>query len=179
MDNKKIIIIGAGGYAVVVAETALLAGFQIVGFADDNLPLCPKIFKNLTVVSTISDIDKNNSITFDYFIVAIGNNKIRKQIYQKLSKHFSTTNITHPNAFLSQLVEIKLGNVILAGAVINANSKIGENNIINSLVLIDHDTTIASHCHLSQGSVLGSNVIIEDEYLTEIGQIIPSFSHLA
>lgn len=179
MKNNRLIIIGAGGYSAVVAETALLCGFEIIGFADDNKPLNTPIYNNLTVVSSIAELQKKNTLIFDFFIVAIGNNNIRKLIYEKLSKMYSSINIIHPNCVISSSAKMKNGNVFLAGSVINTNSIFGENNIINSMVLVDHDCNISSHCHISQGCIIGSNVTIGNEYLISIGRVIPSFSDLA
>jgi len=178
MKNKKIIIIGAGGFAAVVAETAILAGHEIIGFADDNKAIKTKIFNEYQVISTIEDLIKGKNFGFDHFIIAIGHNETRKQFFLQLIKKHSSTSIIHPNAIISASAKIGIGNIILAGTVINANSIIGKNNIINSLVLIDHDSQINNHCHIAQGTIIGSNVVINDKTLTGIGKAIPSFSNV-
>lgn len=179
MGNKKLIIIGAGGFAAVVAETAILSGYEVVGFADDNKELKTKIYKNIEIISTVDNLSLGNIDKANFFIIAIGNNKIRENLFIKLKKHFRPTNLIHPLAIISDVAIINNGNIILAGTVINANSNIGFNNIINSQVLIDHDSNIANHCHITQGTIIGSNVTICDSYQTEIGQIIPSFSNFS
>ncbi len=176
MKNKKIIIIGAGSFASVVADTVLRCGYSLVGFADDNKPLGSKILGHYVIVSTITDLVYDCQTDFDYYVVAIGNNAIRKQVFDSLSKTFQTTNIIDPQAMVSSHASLQNGNIVLAGAVINAHATIGQNCIINSQALIDHDTKVANHCHIAQGTIIGSNVNVNKGVTTTIGQAIPSFS---
>ena len=81
--QKKVIIIGAGGHAKVVADIVKSSGDQIVGFLDDNIDLRDNtIFEDKIVLGTTSveDVEKYKD---NYFIIGIGSNRVRKIISEK------------------------------------------------------------------------------------------------
>jgi UDP-3-O-[3-hydroxymyristoyl] glucosamine N-acyltransferase len=46
---------------------------------------------------------------------------------------------------------------------VNANAKIGENCIINSKALIEHDAAVGDNCHISTNSTLNGDVTVGKE----------------
>ena len=167
------LIYGAGGHGKVVAEAAMLAGFSVVGFIDDNRPSGAKVLKDISIIASS---EEDLSSFGEYFIVAIGDNKVRKQKYNQLVNILKPSIIIHPYAAVSDEANIGAGTVILAGAVINAGVEVGVNCIINSLSLIDHESRIGDNSHIAQGSIIGSNVSLSDESTTSLGERINSFT---
>ena len=55
---------------------------------------------------------------------------------------------------------------------INAGAKIGNNCIINSHALVEHDAKIEDHCHISTGALVNGNVIIGKRSFIGSGTII-------
>jgi sugar O-acyltransferase (sialic acid O-acetyltransferase NeuD family) len=173
--KNTLVIIGAGGHGKVVLETALLQGdYQIAGFIDDAVRVDE--INGFLRIGTIDEL-LNQKIKADCFIVAIGNNETRKNLFEKLKSFMKPAIIKHPSAVISVSASIGNGTVILANSVINAGTSIGENCIINSMCLIDHETEIGNHVHISQGTIVGSNVKICDSFSTTIGDKIDSFSN--
>ena len=124
---KKVIIIGAGGHARVIADIIKLNGDIVYGFLDDK---GQENIHELKILGGIDDI--NRFLEKDcYFIVAIGNNQIRYEIMTKYSNAIWYTAI-HPAAVIANDVEIGSGTAIMANAVINTGSKIGRGVIINT-----------------------------------------------
>lgn len=172
--SNKIIIIGAGGHGKVSAETILKTGqWNIVGFCDDNVPEGTVITDDIRVVSTLQNIE---NIAFDHFIVAMGNNPLRKEIFHKLKSRFIPATIIHPFTSISSHAKIGVGSIVLPGAVISHGTQVGENCIIGSNVHIDHESTIGSHSHIGNGSSIGSNCTVEEESTTPTGFTLQSFS---
>lgn len=175
--NKKLLIIGAGGHGKVVAETALQSGlWDIAGFCDDTIPAGTIVMDDITIISKLSGIE---NISFDSFIVAIGNNQVRKDIFLKLITHFKAATIIHPFTHVSAHSSVEEGCIILPGAVISFGAEIGANCIIGSNVHIDHESEIGAHCHIGNGTSIGSNCLIPSSYTTPTGLAIQSFSHLS
>ena len=171
---KKLLIIGGGGHAKVVADAVLsIKEYQIIGFADDNMKVGTHVFENYSIVSSIKGI---STLKFDEFIVAIGNNEIRKSIFNSLSIYYKPTTIIHQNAIVSNYSKVGLGTVILAGAVVSCGVEIGENCIVNAATLIDHETVIEANCHIAQGVIIGSNCMIKELTNLELGKRINSHS---
>ena len=173
--QQPLLIIGGGGHGKVVAETAEAAGFTIHGFLDDNTSSLVQFF-GIPRLGTISGWTK--SLTEVQFVVAIGDNDIRCSIFERFSKLMPAAIVIHPSATISPSSTVKRGTVVLAGAVINAGAKIGQDAIINALSLVDHDSIISDHCHIAQGTIIGSEVRVGEGVVTKLGQHIPSRSSI-
>ena len=165
--NKNVVIIGASGHGKVIADIVIKSGDNVIGFLDDNINLQnERIFFDKTVIGLVSDCEaiqeKNNEY---FFIVGIGNNYVRKEIFEKYRLNYYTA--IHPNAIISSLVQIGEGTVIMANAVINANANIATNCIINTGAIVEHDNVIKKNVHISPNATLCGNVEIGE--LTHIG----------
>lgn len=176
--NNRIVVIGAGGHAKVVADAILQQGsYQLAGFTDATVVEGTEIFQGHKVLVSQTDIEKLVGKA-DYFIVAVGNNRVRKQLFEMAQQYFKPAIIVHPAAYVAADVILESGTVVLAHAVINSSCRIAENCIINSGVVVDHDSQVGSHVHLSIGTMVGSNSSIGDYYTSAIGAPIASFSKI-
>ena len=144
---KKLIIIGASGHGKEVADIAKKNGYEDIRFLYDNeeLTYCsgyPVIGKSTDFIKYSCD-----------FIVAIGNNETRRNIQEQLEiEGKSITVLIHPSASVGENVSIGKGTVIMAGAVLNAASKIGKGCIINTCSSVDHDCCLEDYIHLAVGA---------------------------
>lgn len=176
--SNKIVIIGAGGHAKVVCDAIMSKNeYTIYGFVDVILPVGTTVINNYKVIAhedNISDLISQ----VDFFIVAVGNNAVRKKIFNSIKEILKPATIIHSSAVIGSDVLIGEGTVVLANVVINASSKIGENAIINARSIIDHDCVIGNDVHLSIGTMVGSHSNINNEYLSKIGESINAFSKL-
>lgn len=165
--NKNIVIIGASGHGKVIADIVMKSEDNLVGFLDDNMQIQnKKIFEDKKVIGIVSDCEKLQKNNSDYlFIVGIGNNYIRKEIFERYKLNYYTA--IHPNAILSNQIQIGKGTVVMANAVINTNANIGENCIINTGAIVEHDNIVSSNVHISPNATLCGTVKICE--LTHIG----------
>ncbi|WP_312287477.1 acetyltransferase [Terrisporobacter sp.] len=165
---KNIIVIGAGGHASVIIdilENMKKTGHKInvKGLLDDKENLTE--FMGYPVLDKIKNILVYNDENTE-FVIAIGSNKIRKEIATELSvlKYFIPI---HPTAIIGTNVLIKEGTVVMPRVVINTNTTIGKHVIINSGAVIEHDNIIGDYVHVSPGTILAGGVSIGE--LTQIG----------
>ena len=155
MNNKKLIILGAGGHGRVVAEMAEQLGYS-VSFLDDTQSADDK------VIGKISDFKKY--IDGYSFFVAIGNNELRKALLTELGESgVEIATLIHPRSAVSENATIEKGTVVMAGAVVNSGSRIGEGCILNTCSSVDHDCNISDFTHISVGAHLAGNVRIGKE----------------
>ena len=56
--------------------------------------------------------------------------------------------------------------------IVNANSIIGKNCIINNKSLVEHDVEVGDNCHISTGSIINGNCIVGDNTFIGSGSII-------
>ena len=168
--NKQLVIIGASGHGKVAADIAKkMNAWEKIIFLDDFsksdvLLNCPIIGK--------SNLKINYKENSDFF-VAIGNQKVRRQILEELFENkFNITTLIHPLAILDDTVIIDQGSIVMAGVVINSSVEIGKGCIINTSSSIDHDCQLKDFIHLSPGVHLAGNVKISDNTWLGIGSIV-------
>ncbi|MDY5059442.1 acetyltransferase [Staphylococcus simulans] len=162
---KSILIIGNGGHAKVVRDVIEAEGdYKVSGYLDDNIEKMYKekdlIFDNLRNIQLYQENY--------YFVIAIGNNKIRNKIFDKinvLSERFPA--LIHPRAIISKTAEIGNGTVVMPGAIVNAETVIGQHAIINTGSVVEHDCVIKDYTHISPGAVLTGNVSVGES--TQVG----------
>ena len=58
------------------------------------------------------------------------------------------------------------------GSIINAGSKIGDHNILNSKSLIEHDVEIGNFCHLATGTIINGHCKINDDTFIGSGSVL-------
>ena len=169
--RKKVVIIGAGGHAKVIADIIEKSGDEIVGFLDDNKEIGTTIINEYKVIG-----DLNNRFTMAVtkenleFIIATGDNKKREEISHSPNLKFYTA--IHPSAQIGLDVEIQEGTVIMANACINSSAKIGKHCIINTGAIIEHDNIIEDFVHVSPNVALGGTVKIGKSTHVGIGSTI-------
>ena len=181
---KKIIIIGSGGHAKVVAdiiltrEKELNEDLKIIGFLDDNFKNLKydNIF-NIPILGNLNNIGSFNSNEDCFFIIAIGNNEVREKISKKY-KELNYYTAIHPRSVISREVIIGSGTVIMANVVINPNSTIGKHCILNTSSVIEHDNELGDYVHISPNATLCGGVNIEDNSWIGAGSVIRQQIHI-
>ena len=154
--NIEVMIIGASGHGKVIADIIHKAGDKVCGYLDDDL-------NRPGVIGKVRDCEKYKD---KFFIIAIGNNTIRKRIAEQYPYLRYYTAI-HPTAVLAENVIIGEGTAIMANAVVNPSARIGKHCIINTGAVIEHDNIIADYVHVSPRAVLCGTVEIGEA--THIG----------
>ena len=92
---RKLVIFGGGGHAKVVADIAMKNGFEIEGFLDDNDSVSSVM--GYPVLGKIDDCVKFKETCA--FAIGIGNNAVRKKIFEKYAD-FEYPVLVHPTARL-------------------------------------------------------------------------------
>ena len=166
MSFNRLIIIGAGGHGKVIADIALKIGYTNIVFADDNVEgFC----MNFPILYKISEIESQDDGNTD-FVIAIGNNKVRKQISEEHRLNYVT--LIHPSAQIGINVNIGVGTVVMANTVINPCASIGNHCIINTAAIVEHDNVIEDYVHISPNAALGGTVHIGEGTHIGIGATV-------
>ncbi len=169
--RKKVVIIGAGGHAKVIADIIEKSGDEIVGFLDDDKKKGTNIIKEYKVLGDFNNRFPLAIANSGYeFIIAIGDNKKREEISHSPNLKFYTA--IHPSAQIGLDVEIQEGTVVMANACINSSAKIGKHCIINTGAIIEHDNIIEDFVHISPNVALGGTVKIGKSTHVGIGSTI-------
>ncbi len=151
-QKKDIVLIGGGGHCKSVIDIIEdNQEYRIVGIVD----LKVKLGSNLLGIPFIGTDDDIPSLAkkYTYFHISVGHilsniNKVR--IFNLLSKLGGEFPIIKANdSYVSSFAIVKAGTFIGHKAVINAGAEVGLNNIINTGAIIEHDSKIGDHCHVS------------------------------
>ena len=159
MTSRRLAILGAGGHARVVADTALEAGWREVAFFDDRYPELATTGPWL-VSGAASDLFADVT-AYDGVIVAIGDNAARLRLYRRLDDAGAAlTSIVHPRAWASARSEIGSGTVLCAGAIVNVGARLGKACIVNTGATIDHDCDLGDGVHVAPGAHLSGGAVV-------------------
>ena len=172
---KRVLILGAGGHAQVVADILLRAGeagvpVKPIGYLDDNPALTGQSRLGLPI---LGGLNQRHKIAHDAVILGVGHNPTRMALFEELSQQGeSFITACHPRAIIAPDVVLGPGTVVCAGAVINPDSRIGTNVIINTAASVDHHNRIGNHAHIAPGVHLGGDVVIGAGALVGIGATV-------
>ncbi len=156
--NEKVIIIGAGGHAKVVADTIRKNGDEVLGFLDDKCERRGESFGGATVLGAVSEYGKFADEAS--FIVAVGDGLVRKKISETVKAKWYTA--IHPSAIIADGVKIGEGSFVSAGAIVNPDTEVGKHTIINTGSIVEHDCSVGDYTHISpSATVCGSTSIGE------------------
>ncbi len=163
---NKLIIIGAGGHSKVIQEIVKASNkYNIYAILDDNFN--ETITESNIIYSNLNYIKKLHTSEY-FYVIAIGNNQIRKKIVAELGisdEYYAT--IIHPSAAISESSEVMSGTVIMQNSIVNANSIVENHCIINTSTIVEHDNYLKSFVHISPGTILSGGVSVDEE--THIG----------
>ena len=168
---KQLIIIGAGGHGRVVADCAQQQGkYSKIVFLDDCF-FERKENSEWSVIGAVKDFPQ--FIDDADFVVAFGNNRLRKDILSQLKKaKANIVSLIHPTAVVSPHTLIGKGVVVFANAVINIGASIADGCIINTAATIDHDCELHQCVHISPGVNIAGGVYIAQLSWIGIGSTI-------
>lgn len=171
----RVVIIGAGGHAQVVADALLRikaqdGSVEPIGYLDDDPPLEGAHLLGLPV---LGPVDRLRAIAHDAVIVGIGDNNARRRHFETLHRRGERFAVAcHPAAVLAPSVEVGGGTVICAGVIVNTGAVIGANVILNTGATIDHHNQIADHAHIAPGVHLGGEVSVGEGALIGLGATV-------
>jgi sugar O-acyltransferase (sialic acid O-acetyltransferase NeuD family) len=160
-------ILGAGGHAKVVAEAWQSSGGTVIAFHDDD----PKRAGTRVLGIAIAG-DSTSAATFaEPLHLAIGSNQARRALDERLAGA-TYRSVVHANAWVSPTAEIAPGCLVGAGAILQAECRIGRHTIVNTAAVVEHDCAIGNFVHVAPGVRLGGGVTIGDEALVGTGAVL-------
>ncbi|HEX2845637.1 MAG TPA: acetyltransferase [Chitinophagaceae bacterium] len=156
VPKKSVAIIGYSGHAYVVIDIFKLSGRSVTVYCDqerkaDNPYHLDYLGREQDVLEQLKE--------YDYF-VAVGDNRIRENIYTYLNNELlrPAANAIHATAVLADTVKIGNGVMISAGSLVNPMAIIGNGVICNTGCIVEHECIIGDFAHIAPGAVLCGNV---------------------
>lgn len=180
---STLLILGAGGHAKVVAETALALGqFSRIAFLDDHRyssEAMPKVVGWPVLGALSQALEPAMLGTFDSALVAFGRASSRLFWLERLSAAgYSLPSLVHPTAWVSPTAQLGSGTVVLAQAVVQAQAVIGPGAILNTGCSVDHDSQLAAGVHVCPGARLAGEVTVGMSSWIGIGACVIQQIHI-
>ena len=163
---SNLLILGAGGFGQMVAETAQLTGqYEKIAFLDDASKDSRVIGKCVDYEACLPE--------YSQAVAAFGNNKMRLHWVDKLLEAgFAVPPLVHPSAVVSPSAVLEPGCFVMQRAVVNTHTVIEKGCLINAGAIVDHDSRVGAGAHICLGSVVKANCTIEPLVKVEAGQVI-------
>jgi len=169
-EKRPLIIIGAGGHSVSVANVAISAGYKIRCFIDSS-----KCGLNIFGYKILKDINEIKNLDEFSFSIAIGDNFRRECTYRDLlsvSKELNFPILAHSTAVISPFSTIEEGSVLMPNSIVGPNTTMGRFTILNTQASLDHDSEMKQFSSLAPAAVTGGNVTVGERTAIGIGAII-------
>ena len=160
---SDLLILGAGGHAKVVAETAISSGVaSSVAFLDDRCigpDACPPLLGWPVIGPLALSSQADTRSQFDAAVVAIGHCATRLHwIHQLQAAGFHLPVLFHPTAWVSPSATFGPGSVVFAQVAVQAQASIGLGAILNTGCSVDHDVQVSDAVHICPGARLAGEV---------------------
>ncbi len=172
MAHSDVYLYGGGGHARVILDILRSQNIKVAAILDDYPPENIREIYGVPIYPAAEELDLIDR-SRSRWIVAIGENRIRRQIVNRLIENeFQFAKAIHPSAQIGPGVRISPGTVVMANVVINANATIGYHSIINTGATVDHECTIGDYCHIAPGCSLCGQVRVKDGSFLGVGTTV-------
>lgn len=162
---KNIVIVGNGGFA---RETKWIIDRIIRNNGQWNF--CGYIDKETSKENVLGDDEYLLNMCEELYVaIAIGNPKLRTQLYKKFrdNTYIRFPNLIDPSVDIADSVKLGEGNIICANNAFTVDISIGNFNIINLGCTVGHDVKIGDFNTINPGTNVSGNVEIDS--LVDIG----------
>lgn len=160
-SELPIIIIGGGGHAKVLLSSLHLTERKVLGFVDLNLSLPPLLGVRHLGDDSAVFAHPSDGVRLVNGVGSISSTGNRQAVYDRFAqKHYCFATVIHPSAVVAPEVQIDEGVQIMAGAVVQAGSRLGADAIVNTGARVDHDCIIDAHAHIAPGVTICGGVSV-------------------
>ena len=166
MKNKRIIFLGAGGFAKTLADILQQNNtYTEIKFLDDTKT-------GANILGKCNEFIKFKNENTDMY-PAFGNNEVRSKWFKLLQQeNINIPTIIHNSAYISPTVKMETGVAVLPKAVINTNCVVKQGCIVNCGSVIDHDCILNEFVHICIGAMIKAENKIPAGTKIEAGQIV-------
>ncbi|MBI1304544.1 MAG: carbonic anhydrase [Phycisphaera sp.] len=171
----RLVLLGGGGHAAVVAESARSAGFTIVGVAGADAPPPDAPFAG---VPWLGDPDGAASSAIESLVLggaklhaAAGDAAVRSRWVARFGRAAFAT-VVDPSAIVSPSAQIEAGAFIGPLSAVNARARVGVAAIVNTRAVVEHDCAVCDFAHVSPGAVLCGAVTLGEGAQVGAGAVV-------
>lgn len=176
---KAVYVLGGGGHARAVLDALLAGDVKVTGILDPSLSARDRIL-GVPIVGDDAYLDDLHPSNF-LLVNGLGANprvERRRELFESMKRRgFSFAQVRHPSTIVGREGEIGEGVQLLAGAVLQAHVRIGDNAVVNTAASVDHDCMIGANAFVSPGAVLCGDVTVgESAFIGAGATVLPGIA---
>ena len=172
--KSNVIVIGTGGHASVLLSSLKRSGTNVLGLTDPEKEIGTRVF-GLEILGT-DEVIFNYAANEIELVNGVGEVQFssrRRELTARMKRAgYKFTTVIDPTAIVSDDVFVGEGVQIMAGVIVQPRVKIGPFSILNTGVIIDHDSEVGSECHVCPGTTLTGNVVVGDRTFIGSGSTV-------
>lgn len=152
-------VVGGGGLARGVVDAAGLAGQRLAGLVVPN-PAEARWFGGTVVAEAELS---SQCVEGDRLVVAIGDNARRRAVTEAILSAVPVLqrgSVRHPTAIVAESARLGGGAILLGGVSVCPLVVIGEDVLLYTGSIIEHDCRIDDGASTAPGAILGGNVTV-------------------
>ena len=157
--RDPLVILGASGHAVVLAQAAEASGRHVVGHLADRPSTCG--LRHLGDESELGVLlSRHPGLEV---ALGIGDNHARRLAAARLERMhpgLAFATIIHPSAAVCGDGSVGRGAFVAAAAVVAAGAKVGAFAILNTRASLDHHSSLGDFASMAPASATGGNAVI-------------------
>jgi len=172
--KNDIVIFGAGGHCrVVLSMLSYYEEFKVIGIADRCRENIGQEIAGGVIKYAWNDFDEIYRRGTRHAVIAVGDNRERKALFLTLKDAgFNVPTIIHPTAFVENNVRMNDGNVICVAANIGAMASVGDNCVLYTGSILDHEVELEDNVFIGPGCSIAGRVTIKEGSFIGIGSTI-------
>lgn len=166
-NTKRPLILGRGGIGTQLNDWLMDEGWGSADFLDDNAPDAVGGLRDYVDPAIL----KRGRPAF----VALGDNKLRVELLQKLAAAgYSTPVFISDAASVSPSAVLEPGCIILPQAYVGADAHLGVGCIVNAGAIVDHNAHLGRGVHVAPGGIVKASAEVADFGKVDSGEIVRS-----
>lgn len=175
MAERQLVLLGAGGHAKVLLDILQQQGIRPVAcISPSPLPAHP-LFAGISHFATdtaLQNFDPQAVMLINGVGALPGSSRRFALFDEAKSLGFQFFSVISTSAQISPFVTLGEGVQIFPHAIVNVDSQIADNVIINTRALVEHDCLIGKHSVLSPAAVLCGQVQTGQQVFIGAGAVV-------
>lgn len=167
----RLLILGAGSFAIDVLEAARAAGhYEPVGFLVSDPEFLTEATHAGLPVSDLAALPWNPG---DVACIAGITSPARRSFVAEMRRRgFAFARVVHPTAMVSSSATIGAGSFVGAGAILGAGTTLAEDVLVNRGANLGHDAAIGACATIGPGAVLAGCVSVGAGSVIGVGAVV-------
>ncbi|MBS0190613.1 MAG: NeuD/PglB/VioB family sugar acetyltransferase [Phycisphaerales bacterium] len=167
----KLVLVGGGGHALVVAEAARALGIEMLGVMDDRAD-APAVRR--LGLRHLGGLFSRGGAEGGAAVICVGDGALRGRVSRELGGVRWSAPMVASGAYVAETAEMGAGVFVGVRAVVHSFARIGAHAIVNTGAIVEHECEIGECAHVAPGAVLAGNVRVGRETLIGVGaRVIP------